>query len=126
MAYDQRRTLLLGLGVLQGNTDSIRIVAVNLLHVPPPRFVFGCHILGGYLATHRGELHLIAIVEHDKIIQSERAGYTACALGYLFLHAAIGDKRIDSRIVHLAKTCVHELSRDSCANCKRVALAERT
>ena len=126
MTDNERRTLFLGFGSLQRLADGIRIVAVDLLHEPVPSFVLHGYILAGYLAAHRGELYFVAVIEHDQVIQAKVTGYTACSLRDLFLHTAIGDEGIDRRIMHLAETCIHELSRDGSTYGKRVALTKRT
>ncbi len=123
---DERRTLLLGFGFLQGFADGVGIIADDLLHKPAPSLVLGSHVLGGHFAAHGRELHLVGVVEHDQIIQAERACHTACTLRDLLLHAAIGDEGVDGRVVDLAKAGVEELSRDSSTYSKRVTLSERT
>ena len=80
MTDDERRTFFLGLGGLQRLADSSRVVAVDLLNEPVPSLILGSHILGGHLAAHGGELNLVAVVEHDQVVQPQRACHTACAL----------------------------------------------
>ena len=70
MTNNERWTLFLGFRANNSLTNCIRIVTRDLLYVPAPCFVFGCHIFGGHFATLCGELNRVGVVEHNQVIQS--------------------------------------------------------
>ena len=126
MADDQRGALFLGLCLLDGLTNLVNVVTVNLLHVPSPGLV----LLGGVLRGHhlglRRELDVVGVVEHDEVVQSQVAGNTACALRNLLLHTAVGDVGVDGLVHHVAQTGLEELGGDGGTYCEGVALSQRT
>ena len=123
---DERRALFLCLSLLDGLTNLVDVVAVNLLHKPSPCLVF----LGGVLRGHHlglcGELDVVGIVEHDEVVETEVTGDTACTLRNLFLHATIGDVGVDGLVHHAAQTGLQKLGGNGGANGEGVTLTERT
>ena len=126
MADDQRRFLGFVHGTGQRHANLTAVVAVDADHVPTPRLVFGHDILGRHLVHLRRKLDVVRIVEHDKVVQSEVAGDTAHALGYLLLDAAVGDE-CESLVRHpFAETLNHETFCDRRAESHRMTLSQRT
>ncbi len=126
MTDDEGRLAFVGFGFDDGFTNSVGVVARYLLNEPAPCLVFGGYIFGGHFAATRGELDLVGVVEHNQVVESEVSCQTACTLRDLFLHAAIGDESVDSRVVDLSVTLMEPLSGDGCTDRKGVSLAERT
>lgn len=74
--------------------DSERVRTVYFYHVPVPGAVFcGCVLVGNFI-HHCGELHLVGVIEHYEVVQSERACYAACALRNLLLYSSVRNEGI--------------------------------
>ena len=126
VANDERGTSFLLFSLTQRLADEVRMVAGYLLYIPAPGFVFSGNIFRGHLFTTCRELDIVAVVEHDEVVQSQVSGQTSCALRYLFLHTAVRDKSVDSRIMHSAITGVEPFSRYCRTNGIGVTLTQRT
>ena len=87
--------------------------------------VFLGRVLGGHFLGFSGELYVVGIIEHDEVIQSQRAGNAACALGYFFLDAAIRDVGVDGLRHHFGETCLQEFGGDGSTYGKGVSLPQR-
>ena len=86
---DERWTLFLSLCILDGSTDFVNVVTVDLLYVPSPRLVLLGGIFVHYVLHLRRELDSVGVVEHDEVAETESSGYTSGTLGNLFLHATV-------------------------------------
>lgn len=126
VADDEGGAFLLGLGLGDGVGDGVGIGAVDLQHVPVPGTVFGCHILVVHSVDHRRELHAVAVIEHDQVVETEVTGDTAGTLGNLLLYAAVGDEGVCLMGDHIAETGLEETLADGASDSHGVPLAERS
>ncbi len=125
VTYDDGGTFLLALSLGNRLCDLFRIIAVTLKHLPSPCTILRSYILVVDLIDHSGELHLIAVIEHYKVAETEMSGQTACALGYLLLNTAIGNESICLVAQPLAETGCKETLSDSAAYSHSMTLAKR-
>ena len=123
---NQAWTILLGLSLLDGLTDLVDIVTVDLLDIPAPCLV----LLGGVLASNHlcagRELNIIGVVEHDQVVETEVTGDTASALRDLLLYTTVRDIGVDGLVHHVAQTSLQELGGDGGTNGEAMTLTERT
>ena len=127
MANDEGGGVLYGLRLLKGAADLLNIIAVNLEYLPAPGLVFLCYILAGYILHLGRELDVVAVVEHNQVVQLQVASQTACALRNLFLDTAVGNVGIYGLVHHLlAQARCQEFGCDGCAHGKGMALSQRT
>ena len=80
MTDDERGACRLLIGLTQSLTNLLTVVAVNLDDVPVPRLILQARIFRDNLGRLGGKLNLVGIEEHDKVVEPQMAGYTACAL----------------------------------------------
>ena len=125
MADDDGGALLFGLSLDECVGDFGGVVAVDFNHIPMPCAVFGCVVFGVYGVDHSGELHLVAVVEHDEVREAEETGNTSGTLRNLFLNTAIADESVGLVAYHSAETCFEETLGNSAANSHGMALAKR-
>ena len=126
VADDERRTLLLVVGHSQSIGHSHRIGAVDIKHIPAPGAIFHSHILAVNGVDVGGELHLVAVVEHDQVGQAQIAGDAPCTLRDLLLHAAVGDEGIGLVGHHVAEAGLQEALGDGASYGHGMALTEGT
>ncbi len=126
MADDERGARLFRQGLFKRGGDGVGIGSVDFQHVPVPCLVFPGDILAVHGVDHRGELYLIAVVEHDEVAQAQITGYAAGALGNLLLDATVGDES-ESLMGHdVPETGLEEAFSDRAPYGHRMALAQRT
>ena len=125
VADDNRRLLGLGIGLDKSRTQLLHIVAVDRDHVPVPCAVLSRNILIVHLVDLGRELHVVRVVVHDQVAQSQMSRYTAHALRDLLLHGAVRDEGIGLVLHPLAETCRHEPLGDGCAQRHGMALTQR-
>ena len=123
---NQGRTVFLSFRCGQGFPDFFRVVSRDGNDQPAPGFVFHGYILAVDIVDLRGKLDVIGIVEHDQVVEAQVSGYTACALGYFFLNASIGDKCINRLVHHFAETGFQEFGGDGRSHGIGVSLSERS
>ncbi len=104
----------------------VEVVAVHRQHVPAPRAVFHRHILRVHLIDLGRELHVVGVVIHDEVRQSEVSGDAAHALRDLLLDAAVRNVGIGLVRHPLAEARRHEALGDRGAQRHGVTLAQRT
>ena len=126
LADDERGALLLGVRRVDCCADCSRVSAVDHHHLPVPCAVLCGSILKRHLVAVGRELHVVAVVEHDEVVQSQEAGNASCALRNLLLDTAIGDKGIGLVRPHLTKTLGKETLGYCRSHAKHMALAKRT
>ena len=127
LADDEGRLALDGLGGLDGLADLGGVVAVDLEDLPAEGAVLGGRVFVHHHLGLGGELDVVGIIEHDKVVQAEDAGDAGRALGDLLLHAAVGDVGVDGLLGEgrVAGVGGQELGGDGGAYGVGVALAER-
>ncbi len=104
--------------------DGYGIVAVYFNHVPVPGAVLGGHILVIDSVDIGGELHAVAVVEHNEVRQSQESGDTSGALRNLFLHTSVGDESIGLVSHNIAEARLQETLSDGAADSHCVTLPE--
>ena len=70
VANDQGWSLCLRLGLDQGLTDLVGVIAIDGDDFPTPRLVFHRDILAGHLLDGGRQLDVVRIVKHDQVIQA--------------------------------------------------------
>ena len=124
-ADDQRRLAFGGERRVQCFAQFGYTVAVYGDHFPSPSTIFGSNIFAGHIADERGELHIVGIIEHGQIVQSEVPGYSSGALSDFFLNTAVGYVGINVlRHTFRPEALRHYLSGNGGTYCKSVALTE--
>ena len=91
----------------------LAVRTVDLDDIPVPCAILGGDILGVYCIDHRGELHLVGVIEHDKVVQTQITGDTAGTLRNLLLDTAVGDEGIGLMRYGLTEAC-HEETLGDC------------
>ena len=104
----------------------LRIIAIDLKHIPVPCTVFGRIVLTVYGVYHCRKLYAVAVVEHDEVRQSEISGNTAGALRDFLLDATVGNEGICLMSHGLSETGFEETLCDSTADSHCMALTQRT
>lgn len=69
MTYNQSGAIKLLLSHLNGSGHCQRVSAVNFNHIPAPGAIFAGSVFAGDLVDLRGELHIIAVIEHDEVLR---------------------------------------------------------
>ena len=123
---NQTWTLFLSLSLLEGLTNLVNIVTVNLLYIPAPSLILLGSILSGHYLSLCRELNVVGIVEHDEVVETKVTGNTTCTLRNLLLYTTVRDVSIDGLTHYIAKLSLQEFSGNSCTNSEGVALTKRT
>ena len=79
-ADDDGGALGLGDGLVQGVGQGDGIGTVTLDDVPVPGAVFHGCILVAHGVTVGGQLHCVAVIEHDQVVEPQVAGNAGCLL----------------------------------------------
>ena len=77
---DEGGALGLCLSLDDGCTDLVGVVTVDRDNLPVPCLVLLGYVFACYLVTCGRELDVVAVVEHDEVVQTEGTGDAACAL----------------------------------------------
>ena len=125
---DERGTIFFLVCFGQRLTNLFYIVAVNFDDVPVPCSIFHGGVLGDDHAGLSGELDFVGVEEHDEVVQSEVSRHASCALGNLFLHAAVRDVGINLLFFEtgISGASIECLGSDGSANGVGVSLSERS
>ena len=77
---DECGALLLGLGLGECCAYLFGVVTVDGDDFPVPSLVFLGYVFACYLVAVGRELHVVAVVEHDEVVQTEVTSDAACTL----------------------------------------------
>ena len=80
MSDDERRLARDGLRLAESLTNLSHIVAVDFDYLPAKCTILHGRILSIYQSSLGGELDIVGIIKHDKVVQTERACHTGRTL----------------------------------------------
>ena len=96
---DEGRLALYLLCLVESLANLVNVVAVDFEYLPAKSTILcSCVLVHDILGLSR-ELDIVAVVEHDEVVQAEHRGDAGCTLRDFFLNATIRDVGIDSLLV---------------------------